>query len=50
MSGKSVSASTSITPQAWLAWLPMNRRPMASRTRLRAPSQPITYLALTMRS
>ena len=40
MSGKSVTQSTSITPQAWLAESPLSSRPMARRTALRAPSQP----------
>ena len=49
MSGKSVTASRSITPQAlsspWRAML----RPMDWRT-LCAPSQPATYLARTVTS
>ncbi len=50
MSGKSVTASMSTTPQAWLAKSPRGTAPMASRTRLRAPSQPTTYLARTVTS
>ena len=42
MSGKSVTASTSITPQAWLAESPCSSRPIEVRTVLRAPSQPTT--------
>ena len=49
MSGKSVTASMSTTPQAWLAKSPRGTAPIASRTRLRAPSQPTTYLARTDR-
>ena len=48
MSGKSVTASMSTTPQAWLAKSPRGSAPIASRTRLRAPSQPTTYLARTV--
>jgi hypothetical protein len=47
MSGKSVTASMSTTPQAWLAKSPCGTAPIASRTRLRAPSHPTTYLART---
>lgn len=50
MSGKSVLASTSITPHAWLAPWPSSLRPMDLRTREAAPSQPNTYLARTVRS
>ena len=50
MSGKSVTARTSMTPQAWLAWSPARVQPIDSRTLLRAPSAPTTYLARTMRS
>ena len=49
MSGKSVTASTSITPHAWLAWSPAMWQPIAARTLLRAPSAPITYFARTVR-
>ena len=49
MSGKSVTARASITPQAWLAWSPARVQPIDSRTLLRAPSAPTTYLARTMR-
>ena len=42
MSGKSVTASTSITPQAWLELSPEGVQPMAPRTRLCAPSAPTT--------
>ena len=49
MSGKSVTASMSMTPQAWLAKSPRGTAPIASRTRLRAPSQPTTYFARTVR-
>ena len=49
-SGKSVLTSTSITPQAWAANFPTCVRPIASRTPLRAPSEPTTYLARTVRS
>ena len=48
MSGKSVSASMSTTPQAWLAKSPRGTAPIASRTRLRAPSHPTTYFARTV--
>ena len=44
-SGKSVTARTSITPHAWLAESPRSVRPIVSRIRLRAPSQPTTYRA-----
>ena len=47
MSGKSVFASTSITPQAWLAWSPAMVQPIEARTLLRAPSAPTTYFART---
>src|SRR3954449_7573333 len=48
MSGKSVVASRSITPQA-LSWpAPCGVRPMDSRTVLRAPSHPTTNLASTV--
>ena len=49
MSGKVVVASTSITPQAWLAASPFMVQPMDLRTLERAPSQPTTYLARTVR-
>ncbi|SIN05155.1 Uncharacterised protein [Mycobacteroides abscessus subsp. abscessus] len=49
-SGKSVLASTSITPHAWLATSPSSFRPIARRTPERAPSQPMTYFAHTVRS
>ena len=39
-----------MTPQAWLAWSPASVQPIDSRTLLRAPSAPTTYLARTMRS
>ena len=42
MSGKSVTARTSITPQAELAESPFSSRPSDPRTALRAPSQPTT--------
>ena len=42
MSGKSVTARTSMTPQAWLAESPRSSRPIDLRTMLRAPSQPTT--------
>ena len=47
MSGKSVTARTSMTPQAWNAELPSMVQPIAVRTLLRAPSAPSTYLART---
>ena len=47
-SGKSVTASTSITPQAWLAESPESSRPIDLRTLLRAPSQPTTKRAFTV--
>ena len=50
MSGKSVMASTSITPQAWLAEFPCSARPSDLRTALRAPSQPTTKRAFTVSS
>ena len=50
MSGKSVTASTSMTPHAWLAWSPSMWQPIAARTLLRAPSAPRTYFARTTRS
>ena len=50
MSGKSVTASTSMTPQAWFAWSPARVQPIDSRTLLRAPSPPTTYLARIVRS
>ena len=46
MSGKSVTASTSMTPQAWLAESPCSARPSDLRTALRAPSQPTTKPSL----
>ena len=49
MSGKSVFASTSMTPHAWLAWSPAMVQPIEARTLLRAPSAPTTYLARTVR-
>ena len=49
-SGKSVSAMTSMTPQAWFAASPSSLRPIDLRTRLAAPSQPITYFARTVRA
>jgi hypothetical protein len=48
MSGKSVTARTSITPQAWLAVSPSSSRPIDCRTTLRAPSHPTTYSARTV--
>ena len=39
-----------MTPHAWLAWSPAMVQPIDSRTLLRAPSAPTTYLARTMRS
>jgi hypothetical protein len=39
-----------MTPQAWLAWSPASVQPIDSRTLLRAPSAPTTYLARTTRS
>ena len=50
MSGKSVAARTSMTPHACIACSPTSLRPMHSRTLLRAPSAPSTYLARTVRS
>ncbi len=50
MSGKSVTASVSMTPHAWNAWSPAMVQPIESRTRLRAPSPPSTYFARTVRS
>ncbi len=44
MSGKSVTARTSMTPQDRFIGSPTSSRPMAVRMLLRAPSQPITYL------
>ena len=45
MSGKSVTARTSITPQDSLVASPISSRPIAVRCALRAPSQPTTYRA-----
>ena len=45
MSGKSVTARTSITPQDSFVASPTSSRPIAVRTPLREPSQPTTYLA-----
>ena len=45
MSGKSVTARTSITPHDWFVASPVSSRPIAARVALRAPSQPTTYLA-----
>ncbi len=45
MSGKSVTARTSITPQDSFVASPTSSRPIAVRIALRAPSQPTTYLA-----
>src|SRR5262249_3570262 len=42
ISGKSVTARTSMTPHAWLAESPCNGSPRARRTALCAPSQPTT--------
>ena len=42
MSGKSVTARTSITPQASSVASPSSSRPIAFRIALRAPSQPTT--------
>ena len=50
MSGKSVLASTSMTPHAWFADWPASVQPIALRTPLRAPSAPMTYLAWMTRS
>ena len=49
MSGKSVSASASMTPHAWFAASPVRVWPIALRTREPAPSAPTTYLARTWR-
>jgi hypothetical protein len=48
MSGKSLMANTSMTPQAWFAESPNSARPSEPRTALRAPSQPATSRALTV--
>ena len=48
ISGKSVTASMSTTPQAWLAKSPCGDAPIASRTLLCAPSQPTAYFARTV--
>ena len=45
MSGKSVTARTSMTPHDWFIASPTSSRPIAVRTLLRAPSQPTTYRA-----
>ena len=45
MSGKSVTARTSMTPQDWFIGSPASSRPIAARTPLREPSAPTTYLA-----
>ena len=42
MSGKSVTARTSMTPQDWFIGSPASSRPIAVRTPLREPSQPTT--------
>ena len=50
MSGKSVTASTSMTPHAWFADWPASVQPIDDRTPLQAPSAPTTYLARIVRS
>ena len=45
MSGKSVTARTSMTPQDWFIGSPASSRPIAVRVTLREPSQPTTYFA-----
>jgi hypothetical protein len=48
MSGKSVTARTSITPQCSSVASPTSSRPIAVRIALRDPSQPTTYRARTV--
>ena len=45
MSGKSVTARASRTPQDWFIGSPRSSRPIAARVPLREPSQPMTYFA-----
>src|SRR5215217_6567312 len=45
MSGKSVTAKASRTPQDWFIGSPRSSRPIAARVPLREPSQPMTYFA-----